>query len=828
MNVQHQLIKNKKRNTASKQCFKHTALTLAVLGVMPLLSYQVQAACTGTLAAPVVGGMAATITTQCSGAAGSNITNTDATTYVDNATKTNVGGNTLIQLDGQGRMLINSGSIINNEVINTGTSAAGNRNRVAVLIGAATANNAAFTTTPSGGQTNINVPNATAAFVGQTVIIGRFDSIEGDLFAGDTRTITAIVSGAGTANAIVTLASPLASNPAPNGPQSLPLRYKVISNFGGGQDIINNSGTISTSITTAEINGNKAATGTTSVSNTSSSRAVTSSAEGSYMVNNSATGTIKATHAGIGATYAVEAGGAVIDMTINNNGLLQAERTATVSAATFIPTANPTGVVLGLAAQTLAQVNAINTQEELDAITINNSATGIIRATGDYSGAIYMRAGEQTINNAGLIEHTAGKPGFAIGSVSDGGEIRTFELTNIATGTINGDILAVNGNALRYYGLITGGVPAASTLGINNQFGEEQSDISNAGKINSNIYYANGAHDLENAVGGVITGNINVDQRDNKFAPTTATCTPSANTVCQAVGTTNTAFSTNTQRIQTITASGAPNSFGQPVTITTQFNIAGAKTFVLVNAGALNGNLTIVNGVASSAITNASIAGRVSNNAIENSGDWIGNLNITNVAGAINSITNEGTLTGNITLTDVAGALNTVNLSDNGFVGNIAAITGAGTNTLNIVGAGTSQGNVSKFSTINFVTDDYTIVAGNMFEANSASINAGNFKLLGNLIANTTVTSNATLMGNGTNIGSLTNSGAVNLADTTLNVTGDFISTAGASISTLITPTAFGVLATTGSATVTDTTVKTCVSSGLCRAKRQHLQCDHL
>lgn len=98
-------------------------------------------------------------------------------------------------MDGQGRTLTNSGSIINNEVINTGLSTAGNRNRVAALMGNPTANNAAFTISPAGGQTNINIPNATAAYVGQTVIVGRYDSIEGDLFAGDVRTITAIVSG---------------------------------------------------------------------------------------------------------------------------------------------------------------------------------------------------------------------------------------------------------------------------------------------------------------------------------------------------------------------------------------------------------------------------------------------------------------------------------------------------------------------------------------------------------------------------------------------------------------------------------------------------------
>jgi outer membrane autotransporter protein len=782
-------VKKTQLNLASQNNLNHKLSYLAVTVALTILSTHAQAACLGTLASPTVGGAAATVTTQCSGAAGSNITNADAITYVDNSTKTNVGGNTLIQMDGQGRTITNSGSIINNQVINTGTSTSGNRNRVAVLMGNPTANNAAFTTSPTGSETNINIPNATAAYVGQTVIVGRYDSVEGDLFAGDVRTITAVVSGSGTTNAVVTLSAALSANPAPNGPQSLPLRYKVISNYGGGDGVVNNTGSISTQITLAEINGNKNAAGTASVSNTSSARAITAQAEGNYVVNNSATGVIQATHAGIGATYAVEAGGAATVVTINNDGLLLAERTATVSSPTFTATANPTGVVNGLAAQTLAQVNAINTQEELEALHLNNSATGIIRATGDYAGAIYMRAGEQTINNAGLIEHTAGKPGFAIGSVADGGRIRTLDLTNTATGIINGDILAVNGNALRYYGLITNGVPANSTLGINNQFGEEQSDIGNAGKINGNLYYANGAHVLENTATGKIVGNINVDQRDTTFAATTATCTPSASSTCQSVGTTKTAFDTNTQRIQTVTANGAANAFGQPVTVVTQFNVAGAKIFSLQNDGTMTGNLNIVNGQSDPAIT---VFNRVSNNTIENTGTW----------------------TGNITISDIVGVTNTVNLSDDGFTGNISASTGAGNNALNIDGEGSSHGNVSKFKTIKFAGTEYTLAATNTYEASNATLSTGLLNLLGNLKANTTTAAGTTLTGTGTNTGNLTVNGHVDLGIDTLHVAGNFAANAGAVISTNIDATGNGAIAATGTANITGVTIKPVVSTG--------------
>lgn len=790
--INHHIETRVKKNLPSQigtSKLKYKLSYLAVTTALTVLSNQAQAACTGNLASPAVAGTAATVTTQCSGAAGSNITNADVTTYVDSTTKTNVGGNTLIQMDGQGRTITNSGSIINNEVINTGTSTTGNRNRVAVLMGNPTANNAAFTTSPTGGQTNINIPNATAAFVGQTVIVGRYDSIEGDLFAGDVRTITAVVSGSGTTNAVVTLSAALSTNPAPNGPQSLPLRYKVISNYGGGDGVLNNTGTISTQITLAEINSNKAAAGTTSVSNTSSARAVSMQAEGNYVINNTgAASVIKATSAGIGAVYAVEGGGAATVVTVNNDGLLLAERTATVSSPTFTATGNPTGVVNSLAAQTLAQVNAINTQEELDEIHINNFSTGIIRATGDYSGAIYMRAAEQTINNAGLIEHTAGKPGFAIGSVADGGRIRTLELTNTATGTINGDILAVNGNALRYYGLIAGGVPAASTLGINNQFGEEQSDIGNAGKINGNLYYANGAHLFENTATGKIAGNINVDQRDTTFAATSTTCTPSASSTCQSVGTTKNAFDTNTQRIQTVTANGAANAFGQPVTVVTQFNIAGAKTFNLQNDGTVTGNLNIINGQSDPTIT---VFNRVSNNTIENAGTW----------------------TGNITISDIAGATNTINLSDNGFTGNISASSGAGNNILNIDGEGSSHGNVSQFKTIKFAGTEYTLAATNTYEASNATLSTGLLNLLGNLKANTTTAAGTTLTGTGTNTGNLTVNGKVDLGLDTLNIAGNFAANASAVISTIIDATGNGAIAATGTANITNATIKPIVSA---------------
>lgn len=538
---------------------------VAVLTALPIMlalqSTNANAACSGSIASPV----SAAITVQCNGIdTAGNLNNNSATAYNDTTTTATAGNNTLIQFDGQGRTLTNTGNIINDRII-TGTTGA--RGRTAVLMGAATLNAGAgtvFSTSgaganlPNTGATTITLNAApTAAYVGQTVVFGRYNAAEGDFAAGVDRIITAV----DVVNRTITFSDALPSDFAGTA-NSDPIGYLVISNYGvtstvGGEqynNVIINSGTISSKITATEINTNRTGAGPfASVSNTAAVRAITMSVQGDYLVRNNASGIISVKHDGIGAAYAIEQGGAVEGLEVNNKGLISAERTAALTLVANSPTANPTATaVIGgntYSAQTVALVNAINTQEEAEEFTLNNALGGIVRATGDYASAIYLRAGEKNITNAGLIEHLGSK-GFAIGSVSNPGDIRALTLENTESGVIKGDILAVNGNALRWYLLSTEGGLAGqnSRLNINSQYGQSDSEINNAGQITGNFHYSNGTHALENEETGVIVGNIDVDQR---------------------------------------------NTVGLVGAVATNGALAGTKAFSFLNEGSFTGNVTI-------------------------------------------------------------------------------------------------------------------------------------------------------------------------------------------------------------------------------------------
>jgi hypothetical protein len=181
----------------------------------------------------------------------------------------------------------------------------------------------------------------------------------------------------------------------------------------------------------------------------------------------------------------------------NNAGTIGAQSAAAPIPVSNTATGNPmaTASIGGntFSAQTVALVNALNTQEEAEECTLNNSETGIVCATGDYASAIYMCAGEKTIVNEGLIEYV-GTKGFATDAVSDPGAVRTLELEKTETEVIKGDILLTNGNALSWYLPSTEGGPAGldSRLTINSQYGQSDSEIENAGQIIGNLYFSNG------------------------------------------------------------------------------------------------------------------------------------------------------------------------------------------------------------------------------------------------------------------------------------------------------------------------------------------------
>ncbi|MDI1298690.1 autotransporter outer membrane beta-barrel domain-containing protein [Methylotenera sp.] len=594
---------------------------LAVLAALPMLalaSLNASAACTGSIATPATAAGAATsISVLCNGTGSSgNLTNGAGTTLVDNTTVAGtstapvVGNNVLLQFDGHGRTLNNTGDIINNRVI-TGTT--GSRGRTAVLMGGATLNASEpdpskndpgtllTTNLPATGATTVTLNAApTTAYVGQTIVVGRYD---GDDFAnGTTRIITAV----DVVNKTVTFADALPADYAGTGTDSV--AYKVVSNYGatstiGGEtynNVINNSGTISSRITAAEIIADKTGSGPfASVSNTASVKGITMSVEGDYLINNNKTGVISVKHDGIGAAYAIEQGGAVEGLVINNSGLISAERTAALTLVNNTATANPTATAsIGgntFSAQTVALVNAINTQEEAEELTLNNSETGIVRATGDYAAAIYMRAGEKTIVNEGLIEYVGNK-GFAIGAVSDPGDPRTLELENAETGIIRGDILVTNGNALRYYLLSTeGGLSGLdSRLTINSHVGQSDSEIENEGQIIGNLYFSNGTHVLTNEETGVITGNIDLDQRNTYSASGNGTLLGTKDFTYENAGTYSgnitirTAANSNATLIPTITGSGAGSTLASPSP-----DIAGMGNVLTIDATAGAGTVTV-------------------------------------------------------------------------------------------------------------------------------------------------------------------------------------------------------------------------------------------
>ena len=224
------------------------------------------------------------------------------------------------------------------------------------------------------------------------------------------------------------------------------------------------------------------------------------------IINN---GSITAQHDGVGNARGVYAGEAlggedVPGLTLQNYGTISVTRgsiTVSVSTAgalqgTFLPTMT-TGA-LGIAA-------AVDSDDDAEQLAVINHAGGVIEATGPYVSAIYGRAGEVSIVNSGVIRNNSGGIAIAAHGAGDD-EPGEFELTNTAGGIIQGDIVIVDANALRYWATQQG----LTGLNLNNQAGVRDSEIENEGTIVGNIYLGSGKHVLTNE--GEITGNILVDQ----------------------------------------------------------------------------------------------------------------------------------------------------------------------------------------------------------------------------------------------------------------------------------------------------------------------------
>ncbi len=784
---------------------RRPALSLALAAALPGLfgSTLAYADCTGSVSAPQSNTLSILCNNSGAGAAGAQVVASDGSTYVDARTDRVTANHILLQFDGHGRSLtVNEAGVVANY-----RNVAGSR--TAVTMGAPTQNASASTTfgsSPSAGASQlVTTATPSASWVGQSIVLGRWSPADGgDFLTGESYVITAV----NTATKTLTLDRALQSSFAGTGDASLPVVYSVVSNYGAGTtrswtglaaDLFGASAFYNNTIANAGLIASRVQSGELSTTATSVAApynstiyGIRTSVAGNYLVDNQPGGRIAVTHAGIGAAYAVEEGGTVLRMDINNAGTIEAVRTPAVTLTAVTASGNPLGSSSGLvySPTSVGLVNAINTQEEAEVLNLLN--TGTIRTQGDYTGTLYMRAGEKNIVNTGTIVHlaTAGgsdySKGFAIGSVSNGGEIRELNLDNKAGGTIRGDILAVNGNALRWYLLSTAGTTdSGNTLGsaaaitdgrdarllINSHTGQENSEIANAGTITGNVWLANGRHELANS--GTLTGNIDVDQRDTRYG---------------------TASGTTDVMLKREDGTDSNNSVRGGET-----TIRGDKSFEFTNTGTMTGRIVITN--ATSLLPGS---GSVS---------------------STNSLVNAGTLTGDIAFANVtAGSRNSVTLQGDGFNGSISVSKASGegalqaqTAVLNLKGTGTLRGDVAGFTQLNVgVTqaagagagddDDlpaagrpnWSIAAGRSVQADAVRILEGQLAVQGTLRGAVTVASGTTLAGSGTVVGPVDSSGVIDTGSATLNVSGDVTLHSGSVLRSTVGADGAGKLAVSG------------------------------
>ena len=438
--------------------------------------------------------------------------------------------------------------------------------------------------------------------------------IDGEAQAGDTRTIRSAVAVAGSTNTFdIVVDKAWARTDASGMPISqVGNSYNLIA--GSGLNTFNNSGTVEAKYT-----------GTA----TANIRGFETNVAGDYVINNAATGVIRGEHTSVGTPQGIDAGGDVTTMQVNNAGLITSIRTN----GTITLTSNKFNALMGTAGgitnQSIGSAAAIYSQEELASIEINN--TGEIKGVGDFNPGIYMRAGTQTVVNEGTISGSVNGAnyGMGIGSVSDGGEIRTLHLSNQETGKINGAILGVNANAYRWYALsnfgdIVSGVTQAINLDNrlstnNSNWGQLDATIENEGNINGKIYLSNGTHTITNT--GTMAGDIDLDQRDTNNVRLTTTSAGYAagqlgeNTIQTAIVEVKNVAGSTTQTYNVYnknfvageydtTVAGLTPASSATATLATAptsssntygglFTVVGTKSFSFENAGDFTGDILI-------------------------------------------------------------------------------------------------------------------------------------------------------------------------------------------------------------------------------------------
>ncbi|WP_162560851.1 autotransporter outer membrane beta-barrel domain-containing protein [Methylobacterium durans] len=180
------------------------------------------------------------------------------------------------------------------------------------------------------------------------------------------------------------------------------------------------------------------------------------------VVNN---GTIGVTENGVGISRGVYAGEDIASMTLTNNGRISATRSATSTGT--------------------AAVAAVDSDDDVVALTVTNRTGGQITGTGTGARAVQGRARSYTLVNEGTITGPAGGQAIVIYGAGNA------SLTNAASGTITGDVRLVD---------------ADSANPTNNR---RNSTTLNAGRIAGNVVLGAGSHTLTNT--GTITGGITLN-----------------------------------------------------------------------------------------------------------------------------------------------------------------------------------------------------------------------------------------------------------------------------------------------------------------------------
>jgi outer membrane autotransporter protein len=480
--------------------------------------------------------------------------------------------------------------------------------------------------------------------------------------------------------------------------------------------IVKSGGSVDSSISVAKIG----LVNTTGI-DTAKVYGVNTDAGGAYSVTVEEGGSISASHGGVGAVYAVDGGGASQELTVENSGTISATRVTPLLASSLagsnvLATAlkaklNSSDATYGaalnaLSAQNVGNAAAIYIQEELEAFTLNNHATGILETTGDLTDVLYTRSWQTDITNEGIIRVNGytnlNKNGLAIASVSD--SLRVENLTIDNSGSIIGDIAVVNGNALRYWAIKKYGV-AGAELTINSGAGQINSEITNTGSIAGDFYYSNGTHVLHNEA-GTITGDINVDQRDTVCGAGTG-----AGLTCSIKPNSLSAIDPNT---------GEAGQLSRNLEYT-----VGADTLLVNNVStAYNGNFTM-HGTKSF--------------TFENSGTMTGNVNIVTVGGQTGTYTNvygdvvakensQITLIPTITASGAGSSLAAPSSNISGIGGTLTIVDAAGTSTADLA-------TVAPKSLVTVHAGEYFKVAENLFGATTPQVDSVNTPLVNWLIA---------------------------------------------------------------------------------------------